>query len=242
MALSLLDIASGCQPQARPWDQGDAGPPAEADSGSASPNLPSWVTADSDGGPDSPGAAGADRTARDGGEARSEVPGEASASMPPATPPVRVGGPWVRCYGNFHPSGEPVKDVTRLSLLCGPENGMYRLTKQTIVGLVEESGKPVTETFEARRGECYRVFAVAEPSVSDLDVTLQSSRGVAVAADHSEDNWPVVQPDRPLCPLSDDRYTLELSARRGRGRFAAEVWVLRSPGARKAPVPSVDRP
>jgi hypothetical protein len=240
--LPLLALASGCQPRARPWEQGDAGLPAEATSASASPNVPSWVTADGDGGPDSPDATGGDLAPRDGGEAHHEEPSEAGASMPAVTPPVRVGGPWVRCYGNFHPSGEPVKDVTRLTLLCGPENGMHRLTKQTIVGAVEASGRPVTETFEARRGECYRVFAVAEPSVEDLDITVQSSRGVTVAADHSEDNWPIVQPDRPLCPLSDDRYTVEISARKGRGRIAAEVWSLRSPGGGNTALRGADRP
>ena len=158
----------------------------------------------------------------------------ASAEVADApTPPVRVGGPWVRCYGGFHPAGDPVKDVTRLSVLCGPENGMKRLSKQPLEGTVREGGPSVSETFEARRGECYRVFAVAEPSVADLDFVLRSSRGAAVAADHGEDAWPIVQPDRPVCPLEDDRYTFEVSAKRGSGRFAAEVWVLRTPGPKR---------
>jgi hypothetical protein len=78
-----------------------------------------------------------------------------------------------------------------------------------------------------KKGECYRIFAVAEPGVGDLDVVVRSSRGAAIAADHSEDAWPIVQPDRPLCPLEDDAWTVELSARRGKGRVAAEVWALR---------------
>jgi hypothetical protein len=123
-----------------------------------------------------------------------------------------------------------VKDVTRLSLLCGPENGMRRLSKKPLEGTVTEGGPPVTDSFEARRGECYRVFAVAEPGVADLDVVVRSSRGAAIAADHGEDAWPIVQPDRPFCPLEDDRYAVEVTAHRGAGRFAAEVWVLRTPG------------
>jgi hypothetical protein len=159
---------------------------------------------------------------------RGEAPDAASAEAP--TPPVRVGGPWVRCYGGFHPQGDPVKDVTRLSILCGPENGMKRLSKQPFEGSVTAGGPSASETFEARRGECYRVFAVAEPTVQDLDVIVRSSRGAPLAADHGEDAWPIVQPDRPFCPLEDDRYTVEVSAKRGAGRFAAEVWVLRARG------------
>jgi hypothetical protein len=122
-----------------------------------------------------------------------------------------------------------VKDVTRLSLLCGPENGMRRLSKQPMQGSVTADGPSVVEAFEARRGECYRVFAVAEPGVADLDVVVRSSRGSAIAADHGEDAWPIVQPDRPFCALEDDRVTVEVSAKRGSGRFAAEIWVLKTP-------------
>jgi len=205
-ALALV----ACQERPRPWDQGDAeAPPPPPRSSSTAIPLGSIIPAE----PPPAGSAGA---------------GPAHAAEP-AWPPVRVGGPWVSCYGNFRPSGEPVKDVTRLSLLCGPENGMRRLSKQPIEGAVAEGGPAVAQPFEARRGDCYRVFAVAEPSVGDLDVTVQSGHGAAIAADHGEDGWPIVQPDRPFCPLADDRYTVEITARRGRGRFAAEVWVLRSP-------------
>ena len=161
------------------------------------------------------------------------APDEAAAVAAPderraATPPVRIGGPWVRCYGAFKPAGDPVKDMTRLALLCGPENGMRRLSKAPFEGAVAEGAPGITTTFEARRGECYRVFAVADAGVTDLDVTVHSSRGAPVAADHGEDAWPIVQPDRPFCPLEKDVYTLEIAAHHGRGRFAAEVWVLRT--------------
>ncbi len=142
---------------------------------------------------------------------------------------MRVGGPWVRCYGGFHPAGDPLKDVTRLAILCGPENGMKRLSTRALEGVVNAGAAAVSEAFDARRGECFRIFAVAEPSVADLDVVVRSSRGAPIAADHGEDAWPIVQPDRPFCALEDDRYTFEVSARKGSGRFAAEVWVLHAP-------------
>lgn len=227
--VALVALACGCQERQHPWDQGDAAVPQEP-TRALSPLVPSGL--------------GAASTGSDGGK----DPGSDSDEARPPTPPVRVGGPWVRCYGNFRAGGEPVKDVTRLALLCGPENGMHRLSTKPFEGSVAEGSPGVTEAFEARRGECYRVFAVAEPEVKDLDVTVRSSRGAAIAADHSEDSWPIVQPDRPFCPLADDRCEVEISAHRGRGRFAAEVWVLRSPktpaespgGALSSP-PHIDR-
>lgn len=207
-------LLSGCERRTHPWDQPDAaepGPQKPIASPLPSPSS-SAATPIVDGGP-----------AADAGGEVIEGP----------TPPVRVGGPWVRCYGGFHPSGDPVKDVTRLSILCGPENGMKRLSKQPLEGSLREGGPSVSEGFDARRGECYRVFAVAEPTIVDLDVVVRSSRGAAIAADHGEDAWPIVQPDRPLCPLEDDRWSFEVSAKKGGGRFAAEVWVLRTPTVKK---------
>jgi hypothetical protein len=207
----LALVALGCERRAHPWEQPDAG----ADCTSALEPPPAPLVRP---------------VAPDAGDAADAAVAE---SAEPPTPPVRVGGPWVRCYGGFHPSGEPLKDVTRLSILCGPENGMRRLWKEALAGSVRERGPAASQSFQARRGECYRVFAVAEPAVLDLDVAVRSSRGAAVAADHGEDAWPIVQPDRPFCPLEDDRYTVEVTAKRGSGRFAAEVWVLRTPGPKR---------
>jgi hypothetical protein len=151
-----------------------------------------------------------------------------------ARPPVRVGGPWVRCYGNFRPSGDPLKDLTRLSLLCGPENGMKRLSPKPIEGRVAEGGPAVVAKLQAVRGECYRVFAVGDSGVRNLDVALVSSRGATIASDGSQDAWPIVQPDRPFCPLENDPVTVEISSRRGTGRFAAEIWVLRTPERKRS--------
>ena len=145
----------------------------------------------------------------------------------PVASPVRVGGPWIRCYGNFRLEGDLRKDLTRLTMLCGPENGMRRLTKEPVEAEVAEGGAAVPFPLEAKKGECYRIFAVAEPTVTDLDVVVRSSRGTSIAADHGQDRWPIVQPDRPFCPLEDDTLTVELAARRGKGKVVAEVWALR---------------
>jgi hypothetical protein len=208
LALAEIGLAGlvglGCSRRSRPWEQPDAGGPLLTET------PPPPIAA--------PPPSGGD-------------PADAGAPVePPEAPklPVRVGGPWVRCYGGFHPSGDPLKDVTRLSILCGPENGMRRLSSRALEGTVSAGGAAVSEAFEARRGECYRIFAVAEASVADLDVVVRSSRGAPIAADHGEDPWPIVQPDRPFCALEDDRYTFEVSAKKGSGRFAAEVWVLKS--------------
>lgn len=150
----------------------------------------------------------------------------ASAAQTAESKPSPVGGLWVSCYGGFVPSGDPRRDVTRLALLCGPPNGMRPVSDELFEGKVEQGGAPSTHRFPARRGECYRIFAVADAGVADLDVAVRSSRGSRLARDHSEDRWPVVHPERPFCTFDDDTFAVHLGARRGTGRYAAQVWKL----------------
>jgi hypothetical protein len=93
-------------------------------------------------------------------------------------------------------------------------------------GKVARAGPPSTHRFQARRGECYRLFAVAGRGVTDLDVAVRSSRGSRVAKDHGEDRWPVVHPERPFCTFDDDTFTVQFTAGRGAGSYAAQVWRL----------------
>lgn len=209
--LVVVMCVMGCRNRPRPWEQTgeDAAPPWPTASGpqpllsptfaQVAPALP-------------PGASG----------------GQLLVDDAPVPLPVRVGGPWVRCYGDFRLTGPLMADLTRLTMLCGPANGMKRHSKQAVEGEVQEGGAPLTTALSAKKGFCYRVFAVADPSVPDLDVIVRSSRGAPIAQDHGEDRWPIVQPDRPFCPLEDDALTIEIVARHGKGRAAAEVWMLRA--------------
>ncbi len=145
----------------------------------------------------------------------------------------RVGGLWVSCYGRFRPSGEPLKDVTRLGLMCGPVNGMTQqgdTVQGDIKGGAGRPGQPgpaiVASQFRARAGGCYRIFAVAAPSIRDLDVTVRSSRGSRLTSDQTEDGWPIVDPERPFCSFDDDTFRIEVASGGGSGRFALQVWTL----------------
>ena len=111
---------------------------------------------------------------------------------------------------------------------------MKRLSTRALQGSVSAGGTGLTEAFEARprrllprvrrRGALGRRpgrRGAIEPRRADR----RRSRRGRVA-------HPIVQPDRPFCALEDDWYTFEVSARKGSGRFAAEVWVLRASSAR----------
>lgn len=207
MVIALTLAHAGCRDDPRPWENPDASAPAVA-----------W------GGPSA--------------AATSLLDGAPSlvGSAPGLADPVPVGGPWVSCYGAFRTSGEVHKDVTRLAYLCGPPNGMRR-RGDTLVGRVGEGEPPLSLQVAVAQGDCLRVFAVGESADMDVHVVVKSSRDKPIATDHDVDHFPIVHPDRPFCALSDDTLTVEISAKKGRGATAAEVWVLPAPAPRGATEP-----
>jgi hypothetical protein len=91
--------------------------------------------------------------------------------------------------------------------------------------LVQDAGLPREHRHSAREGECFRVFAVADPKIDDLDVEIfDSSRRIAF--DEGDDRWPIVKPDGPFCVFEAGEYSIRVRAPHGGGRYALELWKL----------------
>ncbi len=140
-----------------------------------------------------------------------------------ASKPEPVGGPWVTCYAHFRPTTTPDRDVNRLALLCGPENGM-KMVGTPLTG--DASDIPVEHLLEAKPGECFRIFAVATAEVLDLAIEVRDPKGVPVASDHNGDRWPILNPDGPFCLLDGGKHTVRVHARQGKGSYALQIWRL----------------
>jgi hypothetical protein len=153
------------------------------------------------------------------------TPARSASARPPLGRAAPVGGDWLRCYGNFVPRVDPRHDLARLTASCGARNRMRRRLGP-IEGSVVEGGKPAEHRFRVVQGGCYRVFAVGEPFVRDLDVEVLSADGRRVAYDTGEDRWPIVEPDRPFCAFEAGEYRAVVRAQRGSGRYALAIHQL----------------
>jgi hypothetical protein len=140
--------------------------------------------------------------------------------------PAPVGGKWLSCYASFAPRSDPRLDVERLSEACGPSNGMVKV-KGFAGELRADAGPAPVHRFAARAGECFRVFAVADPAIEDLDLELFDARGRRVAFDEGDDRWPIVEPDGPFCGFDAGEQSISVTASHGAGRYAIELWKLR---------------
>lgn len=134
------------------------------------------------------------------------------------------GGLFVRCAEELRPTADPLRDVTRLGLACGPSTGMTRVGDGPHEGAVAEGTAEVRLPMSFAEGRCYRLFAVGDPGIEDLSVEIRSSHGTLVASDHREDRIAIVLPDRALCPPAADEVMVTVAAKKGRGAFALEVW------------------
>lgn len=165
---------------------------------------------------------------------------EPSAPPPgpaPEAPPAaasKPGGVWSECYSAFSPSGSPKEDLARLTRSCGATGGMQAVTS---VQTAEQSEKDPADRYTfyvPSPGACYRVYAVGDRNVLDLDVLLRGPDGEDVTGDLSHDAFPVTPPAGPICFDVPGLYMLEVSVFRGAGRYALQVWGNVS-GLAKAP-------
>jgi hypothetical protein len=108
--------------------------------------------------------------------------------------------------------------------LCGVKNNQRPLTP---VRMGQQSEHDAVERFTFTAGgpgKCYRIFAMGETGVRDLDVQVVGPNGDALASDNSKDPHAVVPAREPLCLDKQGIYTVEVSVFRGSGRFAVQVW------------------
>jgi hypothetical protein len=169
---------------------------------------------------------------------------ETTPPPPPAGPRTSAavddeqikGGIWAECYASFSPSGEPKADLARITRSCGPTGGMRAITP---VETKEQNEKDPADRFTfyvPNSGACYRVYAMGDRNVKDLDVLLRGPDGDNVVADVGHDAFPVVPPYGPICFDAPGLYMLEVSVFRGGGRYALQVWG-NTRGLGKSPAP-----
>ncbi len=155
----------------------------------------------------------------------------ASGSAPEvvlAEDPSPHGGLFTRCRQGLAAETDPVRDVARLASVCGPPTGMEPEGQGIVEGALTPE-QPVRFDLAMARGRCYRVIAVSDPNVTELEVRVLSQRGTVLASDHEQGRSAVVQPDRPFCTDAEEPATIEVASRQGSGAFALEVLSMAAP-------------
>lgn len=136
----------------------------------------------------------------------------------------RFGDPfWSGCYKGFSPMEGPAADLERLGFMCGAPRGLSAVTP-VHAGAQKAEDRAERLVVRARKGRCYRLFAVAGEGVRDLDVSILAPDGRLVAADLSKDAWSVVPPRGPWCPDEEGPFAIDVAVTDGEGQYVLALW------------------
>lgn len=137
----------------------------------------------------------------------------------------KLGGVWQSCHGSFQVRSSARPDLERLAKACGPPTSLVPVTDVRVGEPQSAKGAAQRLTFAAKGGgRCYRVFAVGDATVQELDVALVDEDGSLIAADRKQGPSSVLPLRGPLCLDRAGSYTLEVSVVHGEGAFALQVW------------------
>ncbi len=206
LALALLLVACGAKKPPTP----DVPPPP------APPELPSMDA----------GALGADAggmtAANDGG---------ATTDTPPPPPKYtskkitqKQDPAWAACHSTFQ-----IKTKDVLAEVQKSGKGCTDTTKMKPVGpptkaTQADKNPPQQIKLKAQAGKCYRVYAIADAAIKDLDLLVKDSAGEVGAEDSTDDPSPVLLEDGAFCFKEADNAVIVVSVGEGKGTYAVQIW------------------
>ena len=143
------------------------------------------------------------------------------SSLPPAGGSAPSGPAWMACLEGYAPTASARVEATRLGLSCGPSTGLSLAGR--LHGEVGEGARLSRHEWEAKAGDCFRVFAVADDPVADLEAEVRGPGG-ARFLDDQDRRWLVLGKQGPFCAERAGTFSISFGTHGGHGAVAAEVW------------------
>jgi hypothetical protein len=122
------------------------------------------------------------------------------------------------------PSGDYTAAVTAMASACvGPT--MHQLGAATTgTGQASTASMVTTIPLKAKANHCYRVFGLADTTVTDFDIALIDSAGKSAGEDGTDGNDAIALEDGAICFKADDAVNVNTAVASGQGKFAVEIW------------------
>jgi len=106
-------------------------------------------------------------------------------------------------------------DATKMHQLGSPTTGEGQASSATMVKSIP---------LAAKANHCYRVFGIAEPTVTDFDIAIMDSAGKLAGEDTTDTNDAIVLEDGAICFSQDDAASVNTAVATGKGKWAVEIW------------------
>lgn len=128
------------------------------------------------------------------------------------------------CYRTVGISGKADKDYDAILAACGAPTGMKEWTKR-VTGKLDAKNPRDTYAIKLRGGLCYRVYAIGDTSLGNLDIRVQRTTGALLSMDQSKQAIAILDPEEPWCKTHDRElhFIVETTGGAG-GNYVFGVW------------------
>lgn len=128
------------------------------------------------------------------------------------------------CWKAVGWSGEHTKDWSSLIDACGTKAGMLEYVKPQNGKLHHTKDKVDSFTVPMTAKSCYRVFAVADQTIHDIDIVILKN-GAIMGTDDQTQPVAIVQGSGPFCPPDDATYSFDVKIDgTGQGAYTFGIW------------------
>lgn len=127
------------------------------------------------------------------------------------------------CYKNTPITGQAESDYAAIVAKCGPPTGMVEFARKA-KGAFDASHRHDTFSVKLLANYCYRVYAIGDQSVGELNVRVQKPGGALIAMAGSHYATTIVDPDKAWCKKHDDERQFVVEAPKGQGAYVFAVW------------------
>ena len=79
-------------------------------------------------------------------------------------------------------------------------------------------------TVAMNKGACYRLFAVADQTIHDIDIVILRN-GAILGTDDMHQPVAIIQGGAPFCPEDDGNYSFDVKVKgEGKGAYTVGIW------------------
>jgi hypothetical protein len=128
------------------------------------------------------------------------------------------------CWKTVGFSGQHDKDFPALIDKCGTPTGMLEYVKPANGKLHHIKDAVDSFTTPMTKGSCYRIFAVADQTIHDIDIVILRN-GAILGTDDMHQPVAIIQGSSPFCPEDDATYSFDVKVKgEGKGAYTFGIW------------------
>ena len=130
-----------------------------------------------------------------------------------------------QCWADVPATGDHAKDYAAIVAACGTPTGLVEYARPVEGKLHHKHDPADVFTMPVLAGYCYRYFAIADATITDLDLLIEKKGGALVGDDKTNGPFAIIDGDQSWC--QDEDQNLEFRVKvdgPGKGGYTFGVW------------------